>query len=115
VIGGRYVARARGRALGAAGVPRTPNLPDGRTLARRAVRDAVPTVRRGRRRAGDAGCDRRSVGDREPPLAAVVVAVVGLLLAVYLLLAEGVPDQPARPAETCADRVVYHGARLRDC
>jgi hypothetical protein len=111
----RYVARARGRALGAAGVPRTPNLPDGRTLARRAVRDAVPTVQRGRRRAGVGDRDDRSGGDREPSLAPVVVAVVGVALAVYLLLATGVPNPPARPDGTCTARVVYHDARLSDC
>jgi hypothetical protein len=111
----RHVGRAVGRAQRAVGVPRTPNLPDGRTLVRRAVRDAVPTVQRGRRRAGGAGCDRRTDDDREPPLLAVVVAVAGVLLALYLLLATGVPDPPARPADTCVDRVVHHGARLSRC
>lgn len=47
-----------------------------------------------------------------PPL----VAGVGLLLAAYLLLALGVPeDVPAIHGDDCYDRVVYHAARLTDC
>lgn len=56
---GRYVGRARGRALRAAGVPRaaTPNLPSGRALAQRELRNAarvgVQRPRRGRRSSSD--------------------------------------------------------------
>lgn len=50
---GRYVGRARGRALRAAGVPRTPNLPSGRALVRRELRSVARAPRvTGRRRAG---------------------------------------------------------------
>jgi hypothetical protein len=43
------------------------------------------------------------------------LALAGLVVAAWLLLATGVPDAPTRPATTCADRVVWHGARLSDC
>jgi hypothetical protein len=43
------------------------------------------------------------------------VVAVGAGLALYLLTAD--PPRPTvpRPADTCVDRVVYHGARLSDC
>lgn len=53
----RYVSRARGRALRAAGVPRLPNLPSARALAQQELRSAtrVPraTGRGGRRSSAD--------------------------------------------------------------
>lgn len=118
---GRHVARARGRALRAAGVPRTPNLPSGRALVRRELRAATSPVRvtGGRSSSGSSGpaVGRRCrTEDDGPGALPALVAVVGLVVAVYLLVATGVPDDPPTvPAETCADRVVYHAARLRDC
>jgi hypothetical protein len=114
----RHVARARGRALRAAGLPRVPNAPSGRALVQRELRAAARPVRVGapRRRSGTsvpAGGDRRASGD--VGLAPLLVALVGVVVAVVLLLAAGVPDAPPPPADTCYDRVVYHGAQLRDC
>lgn len=117
---GRHVARARGRALGAVGAPRVPNLPSGRALARRELREAVQLGRSGpRRRTGTSepvGDHRHRSGDVSTSPLPLLVAVAGLVLALYLLLATGVPDEPIpRPAVTCHDRVVYHAARLSEC
>lgn len=121
---GRHVARARGRALGAVGAPRVPNLPSGRALARRELREAVQLGRSGpRRRSGGSGTDGSGTdgdrparsGDVSTPWLPSVVALVGVALAAYLLVATGVPDPPPARPTSCYDRVVHLGARLSEC
>lgn len=125
---GRYVGRARGQALRVAGVPRTPNLPSGRALAQNAVRDVTSGRVTGRRRstgstgsdagpagpADDGACRRRDdVGLRVrwPGFVALALAIVFWFAASCGQHATYVPPPPT----SCADRVIWHGARLSDC
>lgn len=60
---------------------------------------------------------RRRPVQRHAGPAPLLIALAGLALAVYLLLATGVPPEPPTPSRdaTCVDRVVHLGARLSDC
>lgn len=121
---GRYVGRARGRALRAAGVPRTPNLPSGRALARRAVRDVTSGNVTGRRRStGRTGpaddVDDVDADERVPDNhTADVIGVVGLVVTVLLWAAAscGPPATYRPPPPTnCVDKVIWHDTRVSDC
>lgn len=121
---GRHVARARGRALRAIGAPRLPNLPSGRALVQRELRRTVDVPRTvGSVGTGSStgtteptGRRRHRTEDRTPGALPAAVAVVGVAVAVWLLVATGVPDaRPTPPVTNCYDRVVYHAARLSDC
>lgn len=122
---GRYVGRARGRALRAAGVPRaaTPNLPSARALAQRELRNAArvgahrprrarqsssdvpaadnPAVRTGRRSDTSASPyddPSRDVGEGPDQFtrAQSLVWLAGFLVAVYLFSATcGAPPAPS--------------------
>lgn len=117
---GRHVARARGRALRAVGAPRVPNAPSPRALAQRELRESarLPVVRTGTRtRSGTNGPtgDRRHRSEDVGTLP-VVVALAGVAVAVWLLLAVGTPaDRPEPPVTGCYDRVIHRDARLTDC
>lgn len=121
----RYVARARGRALRVAGVPNLPNLPSARALAQRELRAVGRPPRvagRGRasRPASVTSADNPAVRTGEPVSTSAspyddpsrdvgegpdhltrgqaLIVGLGVLLALYLLLAPGAPA-PAPPAD----------------
>jgi len=123
----RYVSRARGRALRAAGVPRLPNLPSGRALAQRELRSAtrvgIRTRRGGRQSSADVPATdgpavrrptasdtsgspyddpSRDVGEGPDQLTPVqsFILLLGVLFAVYLCAATcGTAVVPEEPLD----------------
>jgi hypothetical protein len=117
---GRYVGRARGGALRAVGAPRTPNLPSGRAVARRAVAGIVPAGQPGRpaRRTASGGSGTgggcRPV-QRGTGVTTTLLLVAALAFVIYLLAYDAPVPAGRPPATTCHDKVVYEHTRLQDC
>jgi len=126
----RYVSRARGRALRAAGVPNLPNVPSARALAQRELRTAVPRGAGRRRASHDADVPAadnpavrtggrrdtseddldpyrdtsRDLGEGPDQLTRpqAIVLALGALIGLYVWLHPGVePPEPTDPPNHC--------------